>query len=71
MKGDIQPERAPSPPRPMSAAEQAQRALKDAKLRADYEKEFPYDKPSAEGHERIHRRGPVVSGGLPTLGKRR
>jgi len=55
----------------MSAAEQAQRALKDAKLRADYEKEFPYDKPSAEGHERIHRRGPVVSGGLPTLGKRR
>jgi hypothetical protein len=41
--------------------------------RADYEREFPYDEPpDRKGPvERLSRRSPTVSGGLPSLGKRR
>jgi hypothetical protein len=48
----------------------AQQQARDARRRADYEKEFPYDEPKP-ADERLPRGGPTVSGGLPSLGKRR
>lgn len=43
------------------------------RLRANYEHDFPYDSPpETKGPvERLSRRSPTVSGGLPSLGKRR
>jgi hypothetical protein len=62
---DIAP---PAPaPTPVRTAEQEAR---DQQRRAEYEKEFPYD-PAKPPDERLGRRSPTVSGGLPSLGKRR
>src|SRR5262249_42859113 len=37
---------------------------RQARLRAAYEKEFPYEEPDRRPIERTSRRGPTVSGGL-------
>ena len=73
MKGDIPAERQPPPPPPLSAAEQMRRSVRDAQMRAEYEKAFPYEKPNSSDQpgERVSKRGPTASGGLPSLGKRR
>jgi hypothetical protein len=72
MKGDIPPARQ-TPRRALSAAEEETRRQKQARLRAEYEREFPYETASRRlaPEERIGKRGPVVSGGLPSLGKRK
>jgi hypothetical protein len=62
------------PPRPArSFAQERRRQLSEDRLRNEYERAFPYersDKPQ-KSVERVSRRGPEVSGGLPSLGKRR
>jgi hypothetical protein len=65
-QADISPA-VPTPPAPVRTAVQQAR---DAQRRTEYEKEFPYDKPEPPV-ERLSRRSPTVSGGLPSLGKRK
>lgn len=48
-----------------------QRAARTAAVAADYERECPYEEKSAAPVERLGRRGPSVSGGLFSLGKKR
>jgi Protein of unknown function (DUF4236) len=65
-QADISPATITPPAPARTAAQQA----RDAQRRAEYEKEFPYDKPEPPV-ERLSRRSPTVSGGLPSLGKRK
>lgn len=73
MKGEV-PEPVQPPPRPIPPlADQLRKAARDARVRGEYEKEFPYEEPPRPLPDvaRVSRRGPTVSGGLPSLNKRR
>lgn len=70
MKSDISEPKQPPPPPEPTLGQALRQQERDARRRAAYEREFPYDKPT-QSDERLSRRSPTVSGGLPSLGKRR
>ena len=71
MRTDIQPPLAPPPTPPSSLATLQRQRERDARAWAEYVKEFPYPEPHHLPIGRVQNRGPEVSGGLPSLGKRR
>lgn len=72
MKDEI-PEAKPTPPAKRGLAAQMRFQSEQAIKQVEYERECPYepaDRPKRPV-ERLSRGGPAVSGGLPSLGKRR
>jgi hypothetical protein len=55
----------------LTVQEELQQRLREARLRAKYEQEFPYEEPRSAEVTWVPRNGLEVSGGLPSLGKRR